>query len=84
MTDGPGMVVHTCNPSTQETEAGQDAKPVGATEQDPISTASKEKEGAGEVAGRLRVLTALVEKLGSLPGTHTVAYNLLYLQFQRS
>lgn len=37
----------------------------------------KSQGGAEEVAQQLRGLTVLPEELGSLPGTHTVDYNLL-------
>jgi hypothetical protein len=38
--------------------------------------------GAGELAQRLRALTALTEDLGLIPSTHTVAYSYPELQFQ--
>lgn len=39
---------------------------------------------AGEVAKRLKALTAPAENLSSFPRTHQSAYNYLGLQFQRT
>ena len=36
-----------------------------------------EREGAGEMAQRLRALVALPQDLGSIPSTHRAAYNHL-------
>lgn len=38
--------------------------------------------GAKEMAQWLRALVTLAEILGSVPSTHRVAHNHLYLQFQ--
>jgi hypothetical protein len=42
-----------------------------------ISKRQKIKEGAGEMAQRLRALTALPEVLSSIPSNHMVAHNHL-------
>jgi hypothetical protein len=40
------------------------------------------KQGAGEMSQWLRVLAALPEDPGSIPSTHMIAHNCVYLQFQ--
>jgi hypothetical protein len=42
----PGMVIHTCNPSTQEaeTEDGESSRPTWATYLDPVSNKTKTKQ----------------------------------------
>ncbi|XP_075822740.1 protein HIDE1 isoform X2 [Microtus pennsylvanicus] len=40
------------------------------------------RKGAGEMALRLRALTALPEDRGSIPSTHMAAHNCLKIQFQ--
>ena len=48
----------------------------------PVSPAGKEAHsGAGEMARWLGAPAARPEDLGSLPSTHTVAHNCLYLRF---
>ena len=42
----------------------------------------KSIRGAGEMAQRLRALTALPEDPGSIPSTHMAAHNCLKIQFQ--
>jgi hypothetical protein len=45
-------------------------------------TNKKCRVGAEELASWLKAHTALTEDLGSIPSTHKVAHNHLYLQFQ--
>jgi hypothetical protein len=42
-----------------------------------FTAAKNEEEGAGEMAQRLRALTALLKVLSSNPSNHTVAHNHL-------
>lgn len=39
------------------------------------------KDGAGQTVQGLRVVTALAQDIGLVPGTHMVAYNHIHLHF---
>jgi hypothetical protein len=80
-----GVVAHAFNPSTQEVEAGSEfeaslvykmsPRTGRAIQRNPVS---KIKEsGAGEMAQRVRALTAPPKVLSSNPSNHMVAYNHL-------
>jgi len=83
------LVVHTCNPSTGEAEAGLSSgvglRQTWSTQQDYVKSGKQETEegrvrkwrGAGEMAQRLRALATLPEVLSSNPSNHMVAHNRL-------
>jgi hypothetical protein len=82
------VVSHAFNPSTWEAEAGGFLS--FATQKNPVSEKNKKQktkkktkqknEGAGEMAQRLRALTALPEVLSSNPSNHMVAHNHLIMR----
>ncbi|KAK7798640.1 hypothetical protein U0070_002731 [Myodes glareolus] len=49
-----------------------------------IESLKKKIPGAGEMAQRLRALTALPEDPGLIPSTHMAAHNCLKMQFHEN